>query len=236
MRRRILRVCRPLVVLFWAKSDSIARSLSKFRRLVGGRRFQRASFVRFVDRLAHVLPLGFEELVDGRGESRLADEVRTACCSCVEASELLVGPACARFEAIQALIDAVFDGRVVADIEVKVSERSGGPPVPTVEGISFSDIECAGDPFILVSSHDEDKSGSEGIRKLFKGFAVEVLPSPVMGVDGGEVEGVHRFDEVFGDFVAGEGMNRNALGKCFPSLSSDLISTFAPESAQVGFE
>ena len=69
-------------------------------RLVGGGRFERASFVRFVDRLAHVLPLGFEELADGRGESRLADEVRTACCSCVEASELFVGPPRARLEAI----------------------------------------------------------------------------------------------------------------------------------------
>ena len=156
-----MRAFRQHVVLFRPKSDPRVGSSGTLDWLFRPGRFESASFVGFVNGFADVIALGFEELVDGCGESRFADEVRAACGFRVEASELLVGPSRPGFEPIETFVDAVFDGRVIADIEVKVPERSCGTPVSTVEGISLSNIECPRDPFVLVSRHDENKPGSE---------------------------------------------------------------------------
>ena len=78
----------------------------------------------------------------------------------IEAPKLLVIPPRAGFEALQPGLDAVLDGRVVADVEVQVPQVSCRPPITAVENIPLGHVEGASDGLVALASDDEDQSTS----------------------------------------------------------------------------
>src|SRR4030095_16086696 len=101
-----------------------------------------------------------EILVHRAAQPGLSNPVHASRLGGIEAAEELELAARARFEALQAVDDAVLDGGVVDDIEVQVAQRLEGAPVPAVEHAGFLHVERAGHHAALPAREDDAQPGA----------------------------------------------------------------------------
>ncbi len=86
--------------------------------------------------MIHAAGLAPGVVANGRGKSRVGDEMRRARQSRNESSRHLVLALRSRLEALQLLLDAILDALVVAGLEMQAVIVAAGAPVAAVQGVS----------------------------------------------------------------------------------------------------
>src|SRR5439155_1000148 len=139
---------------------------------------ERRPLVEPLDLARHSRPLAGEELGHRRAQPRVADEVHALGGLRVKAAEMLEIAAGTRLEAGEPARDRVLDRRVVADVEVEVTERAERSPVAAVQRVVLLHVERPGDDLACLPGDDEAEAVPQALARQGEEAALEVLPAP----------------------------------------------------------
>src|SRR5258705_6184797 len=195
-------------------------------------RLQGAVLAQPLDAALRARPLLGEKAPDRVAQPRLGQPVQAVGRLAVEAARLLVVAAGARLEARETARDAVFDGRVVADLEVQVAHVARRAPVAPVEHLALHDVERARDGLVAMARDDETQTRAEAFRDEREELAVQILPSPGAPAHGREIEAEHRLEERVRDLVARERLDAHAALQRLAPLAANLIPPPAAKARQ----
>ena len=154
----------------------------------------------------------------------------------VEAAQLLVVAARTRLEAGEAVLDALLDAGVVADVEVQEPELAEGAPVAAVEGVTLLNVDSTGHDLLALLRDDEAHAVAEALRQKLEEPLVQVLPAPRIAADRLEVDPVHGAELRLGDLVAVPALDRDPLFVEGPTFAPDLVAALAAQARQVVVE
>ena len=145
--------------------------------LFGGtldRGLQRRFLAQPLDRVGGLGAFALEVALDRVREAGVGEEVRAVRRLRVEAAHLLVVAAGARFEAREAVRDAVLDAGVVTDGEVQMFHVLRGAPVAAVEGVALLHAERTADRRLVPQRHHEDEARAEAFAEQREQFLVQI--------------------------------------------------------------
>src|SRR5262249_56700732 len=118
--------------------------------------------------------LALQLLRRGALQPRVADPVHAPRLGGVEASQVLELAARPGLEAPQTADDAQLDGRVVADVEVEMSQLLEGAPVPAVEHAGLVHVERAGDHLAPAAGEDHAQALAPAFPEEIEDAAVQI--------------------------------------------------------------
>src|SRR2546426_5298294 len=192
---------------------------------------------RLLTELAHLrgdrLASAAEEGTHRVRQPAIDDEVHALGGARLEAAELLELTSRPGLEATELGGDAVLDGRVVADVEVEVAERTHRTPVATVEGVALLHVERAGDHLASLARHDQAEPVTQALSGQLEEAAVEGLLPPKEPLDGRLVDLEHPRHERRGDVGARMPGDLHALLCQRAALAAHLVATLAAQAGEV---
>src|SRR5215468_8628971 len=124
----------------------------------------------------------------------------------------------------------MFDGGVIADVEMQKRLFSESTPIPAIHRRVVAHVEGAGDDFSLSLGHHQANVRRKPTLNLIEKFRREVLAAVVVAIDMTLVEAKHRAHLCSREVSPFEGTNNNSLLRDFPSLPFDLITSITAEA------
>ena len=169
---------------------NLSRKLLKSLRLLGGA-FELASIEQHVPLLTDHLPFLLKESLHGAPKLSV-DDVMDATGRCrVQTSKLFETAAGAGFETLQAQPYAMFDGGVIADVEMQKRLLFEGAPIAAIHRRVVPHIESAGDDFAVALGQHQANVRRKPTVNLIEKLRREVLAAVVVPIDMAFVEAKH---------------------------------------------
>src|SRR5258706_9366339 len=104
----------------------------------------------------------------------------------------------AGLEAANRFLQAVFDRRVVTDVEVQEADLLEGAPVAAIEYVALANIERAGDDVASAPSEHQAKTVLPATSQQIEERGIQIPTAPIKLVNGRPVEAEHQRQELVG--------------------------------------
>src|ERR1700756_1801581 len=154
----------------------------------------------------------------------------------IQSAQLFKTAAGAGFESIPALADAMFDGRIVANIEMEKGTVFKSSPIAAVQHTLAADIEGSRDDPAFPLGEDQ----AQMIRKAFQDGVEEllgqILPSIIKPGHVSLVQPVHCAHLGRRQFASLYRTDHNSLLRDRLPFSPDLVAPVATKTTQIVFE
>src|SRR5262245_59620770 len=125
----------------------------------------------------------------------------------------------------------MFDGGVIADVEMQKRLLFESAPIPTIHCRAIPHVESAGDDFSLSLRQHQANVRRKPTLNLIEKFRSEVLPAVVVPIDMALVEAKHRAHLCSREISPFEGADNNSPLSDFPPLPFDLITSITAKAS-----
>src|SRR2546426_4440816 len=151
----------------------------------------------------------------------------------IESAQLLEAPPSARFKSLEAFPNTMFNGRIIADVEVQISLLLEHSPVAPIQDGLVLNIKCAGNDPRIALREDETDVRRKATRQFVEECAREVLVAIVESINVSLVELKHQAHIRLSHLVSLNGADGNALLEKLATLPLDLRAPVAAKGAQI---